>query len=139
MTSKDTVMYSEGIGGYDPEFLENVRPTSFDHLNRLCTLAGASAKEKGFRIGTPDRTMLGVRLMLVVSELTEALEEVRSGYSPQEIRFEGEKPVGFPVEIADAVIRLLDLADEYQLNLGDTMKMKMDYNATRPHKHGKEF
>jgi hypothetical protein len=50
----------------------------------------------------------GEIMMLAVSELAEALECYRTGKPITEIWIENDKPEGFSIEIADAVIRLLD-------------------------------
>jgi hypothetical protein len=50
----------------------------------------------------------GEIIMLAVSELAEALECYRTGKPVTEVWIENGKPEGFPIEIADAVIRLLD-------------------------------
>ena len=44
------------------------------------------------------------------AELSEAWEEYRSGVDLLEVRYEGEdgKPEGFPVELADVIIRIAD-------------------------------
>jgi hypothetical protein len=79
---------------------------------------------------------VGEILMLAVSELAEALEETRKpDFKPAEIYYmipvEGKvvyapgpkwiplpnKPEGFPVELADCVIRLLDNAAAYGIEL----------------------
>lgn len=54
---------------------------------------------------------LGEKLMLIVSEDSEALEEYRDGHGLDEVYFKGEtnKPEGVPVEMADVIIRTLDL------------------------------
>lgn len=49
------------------------------------------------------------------------------------------KPEGFGVELADAVIRIADLAYLTGLDLGALILEKMTYNGTRPHKHGRKF
>lgn len=76
--------------------------------------------------------------MLAVGELSEAVEELRNGHEPDEIYFnEGSnKPEGFPVEIADAVIRLFNLAEMVRFYLEDVIEDKLEYNATRGHMHG---
>lgn len=77
-------------------------------------------------------------LCLVHSEISEALESYRDGDSLQEIRMgdPGGKPEGFPVELADAVLRIFDLAGYQGVPLVEALKLKMRYNACRPHRHG---
>ena len=76
---------------------------------------------------------VGEVLMLVVTELAEAMEAYRSGNS------ESEKIPGFSKieeELADAVIRILDYAGGANLNLEGALQAKMAYNETRPYRHG---
>lgn len=107
------------------------------------------------------------KLDLIHSEISEALEEIRKGRDPLEIYYsstiktpEGEivshykeqeweivdgvrrpllKPEGFMVELADAVIRIGDLAFLLGADLEGSVAEKHDYNRTRPYKHGKKF
>lgn len=96
------------------------------------------------------------KLMLIVSELSEALEEHRTrdindiywvderGLKHLYSSFEealtgaiaGQKPEGFWVENADAVIRILDLFGAYQQDCEWFIKLKHTYNKTRPYRHG---
>jgi hypothetical protein len=41
------------------------------------------------------------------------------------------------IEAADALIRLFDYAQEWGLRLAEAVTAKMEYNASRPYKHGK--
>lgn len=50
-----------------------------------------------------------------------------------------KKPEGVAVELADAVIRIADLCGHMGIDLEAAIAMKMDYNETRPFKHGKKF
>jgi hypothetical protein len=53
------------------------------------------------------------------------------------------KPEGTLVEVIDAIIRLLDtgqdMAGRTQYSLGEVMSMKMLYNESREHMHGKAY
>jgi NTP pyrophosphatase (non-canonical NTP hydrolase) len=46
------------------------------------------------------------------------------------------KPEGVPSELADVVIRAMDLADAYGIDLGAAIIEKLNHNATRGPKHG---
>ncbi len=83
---------------------------------------------------------VAAKLMLAVSELSEALEDLRIRPNELGIRIDhaggGGRPEGFVVELADAVIRILDLAEALGLDIEAAMAAKHACNATRPHKHG---
>ena len=94
-----------------------------------------------------DRGIVAEKLLLIHSEITEAVEEYRNGRGLNEVYFPtapgGEhprppdcKPEGFPTELADAVIRIFDLAEACGIDLDMEIECKMNYNETRPHKHG---
>jgi NTP pyrophosphatase (non-canonical NTP hydrolase) len=70
--------------------------------------------------------MLG-KLMLVVSEISEAAEEVRANNRP-----------GFEEEIADAVIRIFDICGTMDINIDSKIREKMEINRFRPPRHGKQ-
>ena len=42
----------------------------------------------------------------------------------------------FWVEVADAFIRILDLAGAHKIDLEHIIELKHEYNKTRPHRHG---
>lgn len=87
------------------------------------------------------RALINEKLLLVVSEITEAMEELRSGHKPEEI-YTGDagKPEGFGVEVADALIRLFDLVGGLEIPIGDIVLQKMGYNSeSRGHLHGRQF
>lgn len=75
------------------------------------------------------------KLALVTSEVAEAMEDVRVGKMTTTYEEDG-KPVGFPSELADIVIRVLDIAESQGVNLEKEIRIKLDYNKTRKHRHG---
>lgn len=79
---------------------------------------------------------IGEVLMLMTSELAEALEEWRSGRSLPEVRIVEGKPEGFGVELADCIIRILDIAQHIGLDMASLISEKMEYNRSRPYRHG---
>lgn len=79
-------------------------------------------------------------LLLAVSEICEAQEELRDGRAADEVYYSDHgKPEGFPVEIADALIRLMDIAARLKIDIGAVIGRKLAYNRTRPPKHGRQF
>ena len=60
-------------------------------------------------------------------------------WGPVDVLGNPRKPEGPLSELADVVIRSLDLADEEGLDLAGMIFLKLAYNATRPYKHGKKF
>lgn len=125
-------------------------------INDLCKLAHDSAVSKGFYERERNLPEL---LMLVVSELAEAMEAERGGevvspgrqamarvYASDYIWNENAVK-GFyenmrgtiEEEIADACIRIFDLCGYYGIDLEAWIEAKMAYNATRPAKHGKKY
>lgn len=98
----------------------------------------------GWRDATPetyaDPTKQIATLALITTEVAEAIEEVRNGHSPSETYYAGQsdpaKPEGVPSEIADVVIRCLDFADLYGIDLEAMIAEKIAYNGTRGHRHG---
>lgn len=91
-------------------------------------------------------------LMLCVSELAEALEEYRAGKPNIYYNVEGEeilyadgeacekherrKPEGVAVELADCMIRILDYCGHAGIDIEEAIRIKHEYNKTRPYRHG---
>ena len=103
---------------------------------------------KGFHDKDDINSMIeaGNRLMLIVGEVAEAHEEIRNGHALTETYypFIGHntivpKPEGVPSELADIVIRCMDFAETYGIDLAAAIIEKSAYNETRPHMHGKDF
>jgi NTP pyrophosphatase (non-canonical NTP hydrolase) len=67
------------------------------------------------------------KLMLTVSELSEAMEADRKGLMDDKLPHRS----GREVELADAVIRIFDLAGGYGLDLAGAIAEKLEYNAQR--------
>lgn len=99
-----------------------------------------NSEAHGFYEGqTITNDTIAMKLALIHAEISEALEEIRKNKAPTEIYTEGHKPEGFPVELADAVIRIGDLCGWLGIDLEAAIIRKMAYNKSRPHKHGKQF
>ena len=76
----------------------------------------------------PARINVGEKLMLIVSEVSEAMEGHRKSLMDDKLP---ERPM-IEVELADALIRICDLAGGLGLDLGGAVRDKLLYNANRP-------
>jgi len=106
------------------------------------------SKAHGFHDNeTPTTVPIAEKLCLIHSEISEALEEARKPdfHEPDSrpvlkmVYIENGKPEGFAVELADAFIRILDLAESVEIDLEYYVNLKSIYNQSRPYKHGKTF
>ena len=107
-------------------------------INNLSMIAYRSASEKGWH-DTP--RSIPELLCLIHSELSEALEEYRSGNPPDHIYYnldknDNVKPEGLPIEIADAVIRIADFCGLHEIDLEKAINIKLEYNKKRSYRHG---
>lgn len=124
-------------------------------LNKLRDEVYQNAVYKGFNIigKKPD---IPCKLMLIVSELSEAMEAHRSGNYKQNVLeiikkdfpidiilqkefFESNVKDTFEDELADVVIRVLELAGCLDIDIEAHVKAKIKYNTSRPIKHGKKY
>jgi len=92
-------------------------------LNELAQICHAIAVEKGF---WDEERNVGEALMLIVTELAEAMESYRR-----------QEPDNFKEEIADTFIRLLDLCGGMNIDIEEEIGRKSEKNKKRPYKHGK--
>jgi hypothetical protein len=46
------------------------------------------------------------------------------------------KPIGIPSELADIIIRVLDISGAYGVDIEDAVRTKMEFNETREVRHG---
>lgn len=114
-------------------------PRTFGELVALCHSELSEALEE-FRAGRPMvwKECFG-KDPLDTKTLWCGAPETQGCYSilkDKECEYRGKKPEGIAVEMADCIIRILDWAGKEGLDMDAIIREKMDYNKTRPYRHG---
>ncbi len=123
-------------------------------MNELRDKIYKNAKDKGF---WDQERNIGEALMLVVTELAEGLETHRAAGKIKPVDNMIKKAMdemhdeefkehfalmvkdNFQDEMADTIIRILDLCGGLDIDIDWHIKAKMRYNATRARLHGKKY
>jgi len=129
-------------------------------INNLAVAIHENAKVKGF---FESEKNIGEMLCLIHSEVSEALEADRvNSYTktpPNALKGMADKNYGvsfnddsvfkevfsqdvkntFEDELADIIIRVLDLCAFKKIDIESHIKAKMRYNSMREYKHGKRY
>jgi NTP pyrophosphatase (non-canonical NTP hydrolase) len=96
-----------------------------EEFSRVQRAAYSTARVKGFQDREKDPLFVPTALALIMSEAAEALAEDRKG---------NREAMG--PELADVVLRCMNLAEALKIDLGAEIEKKAAYNVTRPYKHG---
>lgn len=121
------MQYIKSINEIENEAHENARRKGFyDDIDMV----------SGYLAGQEQQAMRSVvKRDFVLSQLAKIGCEV--GEAVQEIQRKGIHADELAEELADVIIRVCDLAGYLEINLGRAVEKKMQFNATRPRKHGK--
>jgi NTP pyrophosphatase (non-canonical NTP hydrolase) len=109
-------------------------------------------RETNVRLGwRKGNTTFGEYVALLHSEASEALEAYRDHrlgdptrklcqrkgrHNPEEDHAHLCKPEGVGSELADVLVRVLDMADVFGIDITEELVRKLAYNRTRPYQHG---
>lgn len=115
-------------------------------LNELAKEIHQNAKNKGF---WDEEREMGTLLMLCVSELAEAMEADRLGFDGYARLYDFENDSeqtnedfeyliknSFEDELADTIIRILDICGAEGIDIEKHIELKMKYNESRSKMHG---
>lgn len=138
MTSIDELQRQSYNTSADKGFHQNdtiwgaLRSAGMDINDETVQKCAAALRDEWFRM------KLAEKMLLLIGEVSEAHEELRTGHDATEI-YKGDngKPEGFPIEMADVGIRWADLNEMASVNLTQAVTKKAKYNAKRPHMHGR--
>ena len=109
------------------EYIDQVRfvQDGVDRLRNLCYILSRNAGwHTSEQLGPQE---VAVKIALIHSELSEALEGVRKNKADDHL----PNRSALEVELADAVIRIADLAGAMKLDLGGAIIEKLVYNQKR--------
>lgn len=127
-SSENAISQTAGLQGAETENIKT-------GLRLLQAWISTWAIRKGWMNPENPRELLHL-LMLTVTEISEAAEAHRGG-NPACVRPGMESLSHVEEELADAVIRLVQIAAEHKLNLVEAIVRKMQFNETREVRHGK--
>ena len=99
-------------------------------INELMNQSYDVAHEKGWH----DPVIVMEKLCLINSEVSEAVEDFRN--DEMAVHWEHQQPCGFGIELADILIRVADLAKCLNINLTENIRIKIEFNKSRPYRHG---
>lgn len=108
-----------------------MKQSQIDALNELSAEIHADNVKAGWwsdlKTGERKERNIGELLCLVHSEISEAMEGARKNLKDDKLP---HRPM-IEVELADAFIRIFDIAGAYGLDLGGAIAEKRAYNANR--------
>lgn len=123
------------VGGFDAGAFASTYENDLEALGEALDIGAVIVHAANVRAGwwsdpatdKPKERNVGEMLMLCVTELAEAMEGHRKGLRDDKLP---QYPM-LAVELADTVIRILDLAGAMEIDLGEIVVAKARFNLTR--------
>jgi NTP pyrophosphatase (non-canonical NTP hydrolase) len=112
--------------------MKELEDNTFQSFNEVAEYVYDIAKDKGFY----DKE---VNMASVTSNIHGEVSELWDAYRKNQLFKQCDKPVNLMCieeELADIIIRALETANAYNLNIGEAIKLKSEYNKTRPYRNG---
>lgn len=111
-------------------------------INELAEDINAINREKGFW-AEDSFYLIPTKLNLIHDEVAEASEVYREEYDGDDedadTYMSPRQEADFTEELADIIIRTLDLAAQHNFDIGYSITDKIEKNRERPRKHGKRY
>lgn len=110
--------------------MQTVAEVMADNINEVVQTCFNNAKEAGWHKEVApevENYLKATQLMLMVSEIAEAMEGTRKGLQDDHLK---HRPM-VEVELADAIIRIADFCGRWGLDLGGAVVEKLEYNKNR--------
>ena len=126
-------IWRKGVPEYDWPEIEFKQKENKMTLNDMAYEIHQNAIDKGFWW---EERNIGELIALMHSELSEALEATRHGNPVDEHCPEFRS---FDIELADCIIRILDVCGNRGMDIDGAITAKMEFNKTRPVLHDKKF
>lgn len=129
---------SEKAGWYEERDAIN----AFDKSEASNFPAGSALQKRFIERHTHNSVPVVTKLMLIVSEVSEAMEVIRRSEPDSPRLFVNVtdpvtgKMEGLPSELADIIIRTFELAVGLDIDIGSAIMEKMSNNAGRSYRHG---
>lgn len=132
--SKSIYEHNSGVGWWDALDLKR---GLIDRVLKNDNLSADTKSEVLDSINTSINLIKTQKLALIHSEISEALEGLRKDLKDDHL----PQYDMFAVELADALIRILDMAGAFNIPIGNIMMEKWEYNTkradhTREHRSG---
>lgn len=114
-------------------------------LNDMTDIINDWAISKGWNQGHAEMTPRHLlsykaeKIALMHSELSECLEALRTKTEDGSPLMDNHVPslTGEAAELADTMIRIFHYCGEFGIDIGEAIRLKHEFNLTRPYRHGK--